>query len=220
MRLRHIPGCEDFINSSKECVQQPYSHKGRWRDLFGNANPISLEIGMGKGAFLREMARLHPDRNFIGVERYESVLLKAVQRMRKDEEANGPYHNLRIICMDALELANVFDIGEVQTIYLNFSDPWPKKRHESRRLTSRIFLSLYKGVLARDGAIEFKTDNLALFDWSVDEIKTNGWDISYISYDLHAEATENIMTEYEAKFSQTNPICKLVARYEDFELRN
>ena len=215
MRLRHIPGCEEFINSSKECVQEPYSYKGRWQELFANDHPISLEIGMGKGAFLRQMARLHPDRNFIGVERYESVLLKAVQRMRRDEQARGTYDNLRIICMDALELTNVFGEGEVQTIYLNFSDPWPKKRHEGRRLTSRIFLSLYKSVLAREGHIEFKTDNRGLFDWSVDEIKTNGWDISYISYDLHAEDIENIMTEYEAKFSQTNPICKLVARCEN-----
>ena len=169
---------------------------------------------MGKGRFLMDMAVLHPEINYIGIEMYDSVLLRAVQ---KREKLETELKNLFFIRMDARQLPEVFAEGEVDRIYLNFSDPWPKARHARRRLTSNEFFKLYDQVLTADGTVEFKTDNRPLFDFSVEELETSElFVLDQLSYDLHNDSTMNqgnIMTEYEAKFSSMgNPICKLIAK--------
>ncbi len=209
MRLRHISGAEQKIEESIHVIQEPKMWKGRWAELFGNEYPIHMEIGMGKGKFLMEMAKAAPRINYVGVERYSSVLLKAVQ---KQEELLLP--NIRFLCIDALELPEMFADGEVGRIYLNFSDPWPKDRHAKRRLTSPRFMKVYDQILAADGSVEFKTDNMELFDYSLESIPASGWKIEMETRDLHHSpyAAGNVMTEYEEKFSSRgNPICKLIA---------
>jgi tRNA (guanine-N7-)-methyltransferase len=175
-----------------------------------NSYPI-LEVGMGKGRFLMDLARLHPEINYIGIERYTSVLLRAVQKMQEDE-----LPNVHFLCIDAATLPDIFDRNEVDRIYLNFSDPWPKDRHARRRLTSSEFLAKYDLFLAPDGRIEFKTDNQDLFTFSLEEIESSDkWHLDASTRDLHHDAAMNegnIMTEYEEKFSAVgNPICKLIA---------
>ena len=210
MRLRHIRGAEEAIAASPYVIQDPASHRGAFRELFGNENPIRIEVGMGKGRFIMEMAALHPEINYIGVERYSSVLLRALQ---KREQMELP--NIYFMCIDARELAEVFAPGEVNRIYLNFSDPWPKDRHARRRLTSPDFMKVYDKVLAPDGLVEFKTDNQDLFTYSLEAIPEAGWKIDAFTRDLHhneAMVQGNVMTEYEMKFSELgNPICKLIA---------
>ena len=214
MRLRNIRGSKDVIASCPFVVQEPESCRGRWAEIFGNENPIHIEVGMGKGRFLMDMAVLHPEINYIGIEMYDSVLLRAVQ---KREKLETEIKNLFFIRMDARQLPEVFAEGEVDRIYLNFSDPWPKARHARRRLTSNEFFKLYDQVLTADGTVEFKTDNRPLFDFSVEELETSElFVLDQLSYDLHNDSTMNqgnIMTEYEAKFSSMgNPICKLIAK--------
>ena len=157
-----------------------------------------------------DMATTHPDINYVGIERYSSVLLRALQKMEL-----SPLPNLRFVCMDATEIADVFDKGEVDRIYLNFSDPWPKDRHSKRRLTSRQFFNRYDQILAKEGHLEFKTDNQDLFTFSLEEIPEAGWHLDASTRDLHHDELlnqGNIMTEYEEKFSSKgNPICKLIA---------
>ncbi|HIT65105.1 MAG TPA: tRNA (guanosine(46)-N7)-methyltransferase TrmB [Candidatus Ventrimonas merdavium] len=209
MRLRHIPGAEEAIAESPYVVQEPRQYRGRFRDLFGNENPIRIEVGMGKGRFIMEMAQTHPEMNFIGVERYSSVLLRALQ---KRAELDLP--NIFFLCIDAKELPEIFAPGEVERIYLNFSDPWPKDRHAKRRLTSPDFMKVYDQVLAAGGKVEFKTDNQDLFSYSLESIPEAGWKIEASTRDLHHDpmAEGNVMTEYEMKFSALgNPICKLIA---------
>lgn len=190
-------------------VHQPENRKGEWKRFLGNEYPIRVEIGMGKGRFLMDLARLHPEINFIGIEKYSSVLLRAIQKMEEEE-----LPNIRFIRMDAEKITEVFGEGEIDRIYLNFSDPWPKDRHAGRRLESRQFLARYDRILKKDGVIEFKTDNRPLFDFAVEETGPAGWRIAELTYDLHADARlceGNIMTEYEEKFSgQGNPICKYI----------
>ena len=215
MRLRNIPGSKDVIADSRFVVQNPDSQRGKWAEVFTNNHPVWIEVGMGKGRFIMDMARLHPDINFIGIEMYDSVLLRAVQKREQMEEELS---NLYFIRMDARNLPEVFAQGEVDRIFLNFSDPWPKERHAKRRLTSRQFLERYDQILAEDGQVEFKTDNRGLFDFSVEEIKNSDtWEILEITYDLHhddAMNQGNIMTEYEEKFSSMgNPIHKLIAMH-------
>ena len=209
MRLRNIKGATEAIESSPYCIQAPAEMKNPWREFFGNDNPIHIEVGMGKGRFLMNLAALHPDINYIGIERYTSVLLRAIQKM---EEA--PLPNVHFICMDADELPEVFDEKSIDKIYLNFSDPWPKDRHAKRRLTSRQFLARYDQILKPDGVLEFKTDNRPLFDFAVEELEPAGWQAKVITYDLHSDASlmeGNVMTEYEEKFSSIgNPICKYI----------
>lgn len=211
MRLRHIRGAEETIAASPYVVQEPKMQKGRWEEVFGNNNPIYIEVGMGKGRFIMELARLHPENNYIGIERYSSVLLRALQKM---EEMELP--NIRFMCVDAKELGEMFEKGEVSQIYLNFSDPWPKDRHAKRRLTSPEFMKVYQQILAEDGRVEFKTDNKGLFEYSLEAIPEAGWKITEKTFDLHNSpmAEGNVMTEYEMKFSsEGQPICKLVAVY-------
>ena len=209
MRLRNIPGADRVIENSEYVVNDYTAKKGKWKEFWKNDQPIYVEIGMGKGKFLMEMARQHPEINYIGVERYSSVLLRAVQKQEKD-----PLHNLRFIRMDAREITEGFEEGEIDRIYLNFSDPWPKDRHSHRRLTSRQFLDRFRQVLKKEGRIEFKTDNRLLFDFSVEEAEAAGWTQKAISYDLHRDEKMmegNVMTEYEEKFSALgNPIFKYV----------
>ena len=213
MRLRNIPGSREVIAENRFCVQEPEAFAGAWRTLFGNEHPIHLEIGMGKGRFLMDLARLHPEINYIGIEMYSSVLIRAIQKAEEMEEAPG---NFRFIRMDARDLTRVFAPGEVEKIYLNFSDPWPKDRHAKRRLTSGLFLKAYRTVLQRGGCVEFKTDNRDLFDFSLASIRENGWILLSHTFDLHHDPVlceGNVMTEYEERFSSMgNPICKLTAR--------
>ena len=214
MRLRNIPGAKEAIVESEFVISEPEKRKGKWKELFGNENPVHLEIGMGKGRFMMDMARLHPKINYIGIEMYDSVLLRAVQKYEALVEEGQRLENLYFLRMDARNLENVFEKGEVGKIYLNFSDPWPKARHASRRLTSREFLARYDKVLAPDGVIEFKTDNRGLFDFSLEEVPEAGWKLLAHTYDLHHDeemVKGNVMTEYEEKFSSMgNPICKMV----------
>ena len=211
MRLRNIRGSKETIATSDYVVQEPETHKGSWGQLFGNEQPVQIEVGMGKGRFIMDMARLHPDRNFVGIEMYDSVLLRAVQKREQLEE---DLPNLYFIRMDARNLPDVFEKGEVDKIYLNFSDPWPKDRHAKRRLPSREFLKRYDTFLKKDGILEFKTDNRPLFDFAVEELPFAGWEAIVITYDLHHDVElvkGNIMTEYEEKFSAMgNPICKYI----------
>lgn len=211
MRLRNIPYADDAIASSPFCIQNPQYWKGRWTDMFQNSNPIHIEIGMGKGRFILELAQKNPSINYIGIEKYTSVLLRAVQKL---ESVDNPPSNLQLLCIDAENLPEIFADDEVSRIYLNFSDPWPKKRHARRRLTSRNFLSIYSQILPENGIIEFKTDNKLLFDYSLSEIDAAHWKLNDCTYDLHHDSKlcyENIMTEYEEKFSSVgNTICKLI----------
>lgn len=211
MRLRNIPGADAAVAASPYCIQDATAHRNNWHALLGNDNPIHVEIGMGKGRFLMDLAALHPDVNYIGVERYTSVLLRAVQKM---DELLLP--NVHFLCEDAKNLPEIFGKGEVDRIYLNFSDPWPKDRHAKRRLTSHEFLARYDQFLTPDGQLEFKTDNQDLFTFSLEEIENSDiWQLKASTRDLHHDPVlneGNIMTEYEEKFSSMgNPICKLIA---------
>ncbi len=215
MRLRNIPEAMPAIEASPYCFIDPREYRGAWKAFFGNDNPIYIEIGMGKGQFIMEHARRNPDINYLGIEKYASVLYRGLQKF---EEEENPLPNLRFLCVNAEKLNEFFAEGEVDRIYLNFSDPWPKDRHAKRRLTSSTYLSLYKDILSRDGQIEFKTDNRGLFDFSVEEINQSiDFVITDITYDLHhdeAMNAGNIMTEYEVKFSSKgNPIHKLIAKH-------
>ena len=210
MRLRNIPGADEVVQNSTFCIQNPVELKGKWSAYFENENPIHIEIGMGKGRFLMDLAALNPNINYIGIERYTSVLLRAVQKIEEN-----PLPNVRFLCIDAATLPEIFAYGEVNRIYLNFSDPWPKDRHARRRLTSSEFLDRYDQFLAKDGRIEFKTDNIDLFKFSLEEIENSPvWHIDVHTFDLHEDPMlnfGNIMTEYEEKFSSKgNPICKLI----------
>lgn len=215
MRLRNIPGAKDAIEDSKYVVHDVQEKKGKWSEVFGNHNPVHIEVGMGKGRFIMTLAELYPDVNFIGIEMYDSVLLRALQKREEQEKEGKILNNLFFIRMDARELPLVFEKGEVKKIYLNFSDPWPKERHAKRRLTSRQFLERYQQVLDAEGVVEFKTDNRELFEFSLEEVKEAGWKLLAHTFDLHHDEAMNkgnVMTEYEEKFSsQGNPIHKLIA---------
>lgn len=208
MRLRNVKGSREKIGANEFVIHEPKEQKGKWRELFGNENPIHIEVGMGKGQFLMKLAQLNPDINYIGIEKYSSVLVRAIEKREETE-----LDNLYFIRMDAEELGEVFAEGEVDKIYLNFSDPWPKDRHAKRRLTSHQFLERYNGILKKDGLVQFKTDNKDLFDFSLEEVSVADWKIQDYTYDLHhSEYNEgNVMTEYEEKFSsQGKPICRMV----------
>lgn len=209
MRLRHIPGAEEEIEESPYVVKEPVEQKGRWAALFGNENPVEIEVGMGKGRFIMELASRNPEVNYVGIERYPTVMLKAVKKREQMELSN-----IYLMCVDARNLAEIFAAGEVDRIYLNFSDPWPKDRHAKRRLTSPEFMAVYDAVLKKEGTVEFKTDNQGLFEYSLESIPSAGWHVETCTFDLHHSdmAEGNVMTEYETKFSsQGNAICKLVA---------
>ncbi len=209
MRLRNITGSREMIADSFYVVHEEETQSGKWCEIFNNMNPIHIEIGMGKGQFIHTLAKLHPEINYIGIEKYSSVLLRAIQKMEEEE-----LPNLKFVRMDAENIIKVFGPEEVDKIYLNFSDPWPKDRHAKRRLPSKEFLGRYDIILKKESKVEFKTDNRELFDFAVEELKEANWKAEMITYDLHGDEKlleGNIMTEYEEKFSSMgNPICKYI----------
>ena len=215
MRLRNIPGAKEVIENSPYVVHEPQKQKGQWSHVFENNHPIHIEVGMGKGRFLMDMAKIHPEVNYVGIEMYDSVLLRALQKREEYEQNEGTLTNLYFMCVDARLLPEIFEKGEVEKIYLNFSDPWPKARHAKRRLTSRQFLERYDQILIPEGSVEFKTDNRELFEFSLEEVKEAGWTLETSTFDLHHDEElmkGNVMTEYEEKFSSMgNPIHKLIA---------
>ena len=218
MRLRNVPGADAYLTAHPLVIKNETRYRGTWKETFQNPeNPIHIEIGMGKGQFLLTLAKENPSINYIGIERYSSVLLRALERFDNDEEYKD-VNNIRFICMDATNLPEVFAVGEIDKIYLNFSDPWPKARHAKRRLTSKQFFERYDKILAFDGVVEFKTDNRELFEFSLEEVKEKDWELLVYTFDLHHQEDMmegNVMTEYEEKFSSMgNPICKLVAARE------
>lgn len=259
MRIRHIRGAEEYIEKSPFVINCPQEFRGKWKqEIFGNNNPLYLEVGMGMGQFIRTHASRNPGINYVGFEINSTVLYKSVRRYidlaaaetaenvktdaaetvpNKSQAMQRPLHrteavsaepvsefamalfrksNLRFIRQDARFLAEDFAQGEVDRIYLNFSDPWPKDKNENKRLTSPIFLRLYDQILKPDGKIEFKTDNEGLFSYSLTSIPAAGWKICEVTHDLHADAAlcrDNVMTEYEEKFSQKgNRIFRLTAQ--------
>lgn len=215
MRLRNIPRASEVIENSSYVIHDPAKMQGHWRSVFENGRPLHLEVGMGKGQFLLRMSEQNPDINYVGIERYTSVLLRAVEKIQARER--GP-ENLRFLCTDARELQDIFAPGEVSRIYLNFSDPWPKDRHKDRRLVSGRFLERYERILTPGGLVEFKTDNQGLFEFALEEARNAGWETVLCTRDLHADEDlmrTNVMTEYEEKFSgKGNPICKMMIRKE------
>ena len=190
MRLKHIKNAEEIISKSKYLVKSPRENKGNWNKVFNNDNNIEVEIGMGKGKFIIEKAIQNPNINYIGIERYDSVIVSAVKKLEELE-----INNLKLICIDALGIEEVFD-HEIDKIYLNFSDPWPKKRHAKRRLTSSIFLNKYENLFKNEKHIEMKTDNDDLYDYSCESFIENGYDI--VKTDTNY--LDTIRTEYEDKF--------------------
>ena len=221
MRLRNIPRAESVLEACKEVVKNPESLCGHWNQEFQNERPLHIEIGMGKGQFLLTLAAENPQINYVGIERYSSVLLRAVEKFQELEAEGKVPANIRFICMDANDLPTVFAPAEVSRIYLNFSDPWPKARHARRRLTSNEFFKLYDKVLTADGTVEFKTDNRPLFDFSLEQVAEAGWTLNAHTFDLHHDPVMNegnVMTEYEQKFSSMgNPIHKLIASRSSFQ---
>ena len=254
MRLRNIPSARQELAESPYVISETglSSLRGRWAELFGNDHPVRIEIGMGKGQFLLALAQQNPGINFVGIERYSSVLVHPVRRLdelskaavsapgpdatsaqRKASEAAARsgaslpvadmnsqtpacrvLQNIILLRVDAELLTEIFAPGEVDRIYLNFSDPWPKDRHAKRRLPGRVFLDRYARILVPGGKVEFKTDNRSLFDFALEEAREAGWTVDACTYDLHHDPVMNagnIMTEYEKKFSELgNPICKLI----------
>lgn len=232
MRLRNIPSARDELLASPYVIDEKdmASCRGRWAEAFEKLrsqsadpetaagadikHPLHLEIGMGKGQFLLELARRNPDINYIGIENYSSVLVHPVRKLDAMAKEGNALCNVLLLRMNAEYLTDIFAPSEADRIYLNFSDPWPKERHAKRRLPGRVFLGRYAQVLAPGAHVEFKTDNRSLFDFALEETREAGWILDACTYDLHHDPAMNqgnIMTEYEARFSaQGNPICKLI----------
>lgn len=194
VRLRNVKGANEIIVNGKYYVDNPSDYIGSWNVLFGNNNPIYIEIGMGKGNFIIENAKRYKNINFIGIEKFDSVIVRAIMKSNDLE-----LDNLKIVRLDARMLDSIFS-NEIDLIYLNFSDPWPKDRHSKRRLTSRNFLSVYDNIFKGDGRIIMKTDNVGLFNYSVFSLREYGYDILECDNDFNSLNEDNIMTEYEDKF--------------------
>ncbi len=208
MRLRNVKGASNIINSNPYIINDVESYKGRFKSLFNNDNNIHLEIGMGKGNFIIGMAKMYPNINFIGIEKYDSVIVRALEKL---EDVDLP--NLRLIRMDATNIEDIF-LNEIDTLYLNFSDPWPKNRHENRRLTSAKFLERYEKIFKDEKKIIMKTDNRKLFEYSIKSFTDYGYKIEDISLDLYKDDLKyNVQTEYEKKFSSIGmPIYKICVK--------
>lgn len=205
MRLKNVRNASEIINSSSYVIKEPQNYMKKWNKLFNNDNPIDIEIGMGKGDFIIEMAKRHPNINYIGIEMFDSVIVRAVQKL-EDETID----NLKLIRMDANLINDIF-YKEINTIYLNFSDPWPKNRHEKRRLTSSYFLKKYDDIFKGEKKIFQKTDNIGLFAYSVESLSCYGYTLKNVTMDLK-DLEDNVMTEYEKKFVSKNvKICRLEA---------
>lgn len=196
MRLRNVKNADIILKNSNYFVENPENYKGKIGDLFSSSYPIHLEIGTGKGNFLIGMAKKYPHVNFIGVEKYDSVLVRAIQKCNEEK-----LDNIKFMCFDAKKIQDVFD-GEIETLYLNFSDPWPKNRHHERRLTSSTFLKLYDGIFKGDCHIVQKTDNIVLFASSLEDLSQYGYTLRKVSLDLHNTDIFSVETEYEKKFSE------------------
>ncbi len=195
MRLRNVKGKKEILDNAIVIIKNPEEYKGSWNKLFLNDNEINIEIGTGKCKFIKELALKNPNINYIGIEKSDSILSLAVKN--KDFPSN-----LKLVCYDASKIDELFSF-EVSKIYLNFSDPWPKKRHSKRRLTSKNFLEKYDSIFKNDKKIEFKTDNMGLFEYSLISFVDYGYKIKDLSLDLHKlENNDNILTEYEEKFSK------------------
>lgn len=209
MRLRKVKNALERLRENEQYfVENASSFKGKWNTLFQNGNPIHIEIGCGKGSFIKELASRNPSINYLAIEKYDSVLLRALEKVEAEN-----LKNLRLILLDASQLEDFFGIGEVSRIYINFSDPWPKYAHRKRRLTYTSFLESYKRILTEAGEVFQKTDNRKLFEFSIESFSQNGWFLSNISLDLHKdEEQENIRTEFEEKWSKLGPIYRLEAR--------
>ena len=207
MRLRNVKNKEEILNNSIYLVHNPEENKGKWKEVFGNDNPIYIEIGMGKGKFILENALKYPNINFIGIEKFDSILAKSLPKIPDDVT------NLLILRLDALNIDSVFD-HEISRIYLNFSDPWPKKRHHLRRLSSHIFLEKYDSIFKKNCEIYQRTDNRDLYIYSLESYSDYGYKISDISFDLHNTTEEELITtEYEDRFSSKGmSIYSVVAR--------
>lgn len=200
MRLRKIANAQSGIDESIYTIIEPIKEKGHWKEVFSNDNPIRVEIGMGKGDFIIGMAKLFPNINFIGIEQFSSVLIRAIEKIKEEEILN-----LKLIRFDANNIAEIFEDNEIDTIYLNFSDPWPKQKHSKRRLTSNKFIKQYKKILNKNGMIIQKTDNEKLFDFSNASFKEEGFICLEKTYDLHNSEYDNwVITEYEKKFTRAN----------------
>lgn len=197
MRRRRVKGSDEKIVTYKDhVVTQAQEYRGKWKELFGNNNPIHLEVGIGRGSFLKKFAIKHPEINYIGIETKEEVMLYGVK-----ESYEEGLTNIKFIWQDAANLNDFFDLKEVDRIYLNFSDPWPKNRHSKRRLTAGSFLEMYRDVLVDQGEVHFKTDHEELFEFSLNSFSEKGWKLKNISLDLYKNLPEdNIPTDYETKF--------------------
>lgn len=206
MRLRNVKNKEEIMASSDYLIKDIYKYKGNWSKLFNNNNPIYIEIGMGKGKFLIENARKYPNINFIGIEKFDSVVAKCLPKIPDD------LVNLYVIRMDAIEIDKVF-FKEIDRIYLNFSDPWPKKRHNLRRLSSKVFLEKYENIFKDKKEIYMRTDNRELYIYSLTSFSENNYKLKDISFDLHNSSSNDLITtEYEDKFVQEGiPIYSVVA---------
>ena len=208
MRLRNKPWALDYINEHQDVIiPEPERFKGNWQEVFGNNNPVHIEVGTGKGQFVLGMAKQNPDINYIGIELFDSVIVCALEKIIEAEKPS----NLRLLKVNGADLQKYFDKGDVDRVYLNFSDPWPKARHAKRRLTHEGFLAIYESILIENGEIHFKTDNRGLFEYSLVSMNHYGMKLNYVSLDLHAnEPEDNVKTEYEEKFSaKGQPIYRL-----------
>lgn len=195
MRLRNVKGAKEIIDNSSYIIKNPNDYRENYQKIFKNNNPIHIEIGMGKGDFIIENAKKYPNINFIGIEKFDSVIVRAVQKLENEE-----IPNLKLIKIDASEIDDVFD-KEISVIYLNFSDPWPKARHAKRRLSSEIFLNKYDSVFVDKKRIIMKTDNRKLFEYSIKSFTDYGYKIEDISLNLYEDdIRNNIPTEYETRF--------------------
>lgn len=210
MRLKKVKNAKERVEASEYFVCNPKDNIGRWQEVFKNENPIHIEIGMGKGKFIINMAKTYPSINFIGIEKYDSVMVKALNIL--DEEEKIP--NLKLVLIDANDIEEVFK-NDVDRIYLNFSDPWPKSKHEKRRLTSKNFLEKYDNVFKGKKEIFQKTDNFDFFEYSRKSFLEYGYEIKNLTYDLHNEDIFNIQTEYEEKFSAKGVKINRLEAYKD-----
>ena len=190
MRIRNVKNKEEILDNCSFLLSNPKEYKGKFKELFNNDNPIYLEIGMGKGQFIYQNAKKYKDINFIGIERFDSIMAKAILKMEKLD-------NLILIKYDANLIDDLFD-HEIDKIYLNFSDPWPKNRHENRRLTSKLFLEKYKNIFKDKERIEVRTDNRDFFLYSVESLGDMGYLLNDVSFNY--QSPDLIMTEYESKF--------------------
>lgn len=212
MRLKYKPWAAEYIAQHPDVIlPNPEDYKGKWQEVFGNNNPVHIEVGTGKGQFVLGMAQQNPDINYIGIELFDSVIVCALEKI---EAANKPA-NLRLLKVNGEDLGKFFAKNDVDRVYLNFSDPWPKVRHAKRRLTHENFLKLYENVLVDNGEVHFKTDNRGLFEYSLMSMNAYGMALNYVSLDLHVNMPEdNVMTEYEEKFSKKGqPIYRLECQF-------